>query len=125
MKFDSKYPAVMEWPHYGTHSCQSATFARGCCSIALGLSLLALAASAALAQPVADCGDKSQQGFAERFVNTYKEHLEWNGADPNAPPAKYRGAPPPVESPPFPFTNWPLGGTENIGYENAYWGALM
>jgi hypothetical protein len=125
MESVSKYPARVAGPYRGTHSCGVGSFTRPWCSLFLVLSLLAFGEGSALAQPVADCGDKANQGFAERFVNTYKEHLAWNGADPNAPPTKYRGAPPPIESPPFPFTNWPLGGTENIGYENAYWGALM
>src|SRR5271155_2926203 len=125
MKPVSKYSARIGWTRLCTRPRQSVTFARPWHSFVLGLSLLAGAGSAAFAQPVADCGDKTQQGFAERFVNTYKEHLEWNGSDPNAAPATFRGAPVVVESPPFPFTNWPLGGSENIGYENMYYGALM
>jgi hypothetical protein len=124
MKPVSKYAVRMGCAH-GARPRPWAIFTRPWYSAVLGLSLLAGAGSAAFAQPVADCGDKTQQGFAERFVNTYKEHLGWNGNDPNAPPATYRGVPVVVESPPFPFTNWPLGGTENIGYENMYYGALM
>ena len=111
MKAVSKFSARIGWTRHGTRPRQSVALARPWCSFVLGLSLLAVAGSAAFGQPVAGCGDKTQQGFAERFVNTYKEHLDWNGTDPNAPPAAFRGAPVVVESPPFPFTNWPLGGS--------------
>jgi hypothetical protein len=125
MSFVSKCCPGIAPPPRAPHSSQIASVVRLCHSLAIGLSFLVVAASSAIAQPVADCGDKTQQGFAERFVNTYKEHLAWNGSDPNAPEAKYRGAPVVTESPPYPFTNWPLGGSENIGYENMYYGALM
>ena len=125
MNFVSKSHARRAWFPHERCPCGLASLARLGCSAVLILSLLTLADGTALAQSVADCGEKARQGFAERFVNTYKEHLAWNGADPNAPEAKYRGAPPAVDSPPFPFTNWPVGGTENIGYENMYYGALM
>ena len=63
-------------------------------------------------------------GFWKRFGQAY-----WNDwhpsvtessppADPNAEPP-YRGYPPPVSNPPFPFNVWPIGGTPWIGYPNA------
>jgi len=57
-------------------------------------------------------------GFFERLANYYK--LEWGQAgppsDPNAPPSRRDGWPAtPETSPPMPFTEWPYGGSENIG----------
>ncbi|HLI99982.1 MAG TPA: outer membrane beta-barrel protein [Bradyrhizobium sp.] len=56
--------------------------------------------------------------FAERFLNYYK--LEWGHeappADPKAPPARRAYWPATPEStPPYPFTEWPYGGTTSIG----------
>ena len=53
-----------------------------------------------------------------RFINYYR--LEWGEAaapsDPNAPPGRRPDLPPtPQTSPPMPFTDWPYGGTENLG----------
>ena len=58
--------------------------------------------------------------FFTRFVRYYQ--LEWGKAvapsDPSAPPGRRSDAvwpPTPQASPPMPFTEWPYGGTENIG----------
>jgi len=55
-----------------------------------------------------------------RFVRYYE--LEWGKAvapaDPKAPPSRRPDAvwpPTPQSTPPMPFTEWPYGGTENIG----------
>jgi len=55
-----------------------------------------------------------------RFVRYYQ--LEWGKgvapSDPSAPPARRPDAvwpPTPQSSPPMPFTEWPYGGTQNIG----------
>src|SRR5579872_5380183 len=57
---------------------------------------------------------------AERFIRYYQ--LEWGKgvapADPSAPPSRRSDAawpPTPQSSPPEPFTEWPYGGTQNIG----------
>jgi len=57
---------------------------------------------------------------AVRFFRYYQ--LEWGKAvppsDPSAPPGRRSDAawpPTPQSSPPMPFTEWPYGGTENIG----------
>jgi Putative beta-barrel porin-2, OmpL-like. bbp2 len=57
---------------------------------------------------------------AIRFLRYYQ--LEWGKAvapgDPSAPPGRRSDAawpPTPQSSPPMPFTEWPYGGTENIG----------
>jgi Putative beta-barrel porin-2, OmpL-like. bbp2 len=57
-------------------------------------------------------------GFFERLVNYYR--LEWGHdgppADPKAPPGRRTGwANAPQTSPPMPFTEWPYGGTTNLG----------
>jgi hypothetical protein len=57
-------------------------------------------------------------GFFERLYNYYK--LEWDqGAppsDPNAPPGRRADWPrTPQTTPPMPFTEWPYGGTQNLG----------
>jgi len=54
----------------------------------------------------------------DRMANYYK--LEWGQAgppsDPNAPPGRRDGWPTtPQTSPPMPFTEWPYGGTQNLG----------
>jgi hypothetical protein len=57
-------------------------------------------------------------GFFERLVNYYR--LEWGHdgppADPKAPSSRRAGWPDaPQISPPMPFTEWPYGGTTNLG----------
>jgi hypothetical protein len=56
--------------------------------------------------------------FASRFVNYYK--LEWGHeappADPKAPPGRRDGWPATPEAiPPYPFTEWPYGGSTSLG----------
>jgi hypothetical protein len=56
--------------------------------------------------------------FASRFVNYYK--LEWGHeaapADPKAPPSRRDGWPATPEAiPPYPFTEWPYGGSTSLG----------
>jgi Putative beta-barrel porin-2, OmpL-like. bbp2 len=66
-----------------------------------------------------DCLDKYLgDGFFERLVNYYR--LEWGHdappADPKAPPGRRAGWGPAAQtSPPFPFTEWPYGGSTNLG----------
>jgi hypothetical protein len=57
-------------------------------------------------------------GFFERLYNYYK--LEWGQSgpptDPNAPPGRRADWPrTPETTPPMPFTEWPYGGTQNLG----------
>jgi hypothetical protein len=57
-------------------------------------------------------------GLFERFINYYK--LEWGHdsapADPKAPPGRRAEWPAtPQSTPPMPFTEWPYGGTTNLG----------
>src|SRR5262249_54857499 len=56
--------------------------------------------------------------FFTRLINYYA--LEWGRTeplpDPTAPPARRTGwSPAPATTPPYPFTEWPYGGTTNIG----------
>jgi len=68
----------------------------------------------------------ANRSFSERFASSYKDYLAWNGDPADAAPTWREGyAPPPESSPPFPFTAWPIGGTEVIGYDNQYYGPLM
>src|SRR5258708_28309852 len=57
-------------------------------------------------------------GFLERLINYYR--LEWGHekrpTDPKAPSARRSGWPDaPTTTPPYPFTEWPYGGTALIG----------
>jgi hypothetical protein len=81
----------------------------------------------ALAVPADGCAkDSGSQSFTSRFVDTYKDYLKWDGDPADTPPNWREGLQPPLEaSPPYPFSNVPIGGTENIGYENIYYGAFM
>jgi hypothetical protein len=56
--------------------------------------------------------------FMTRFINYYR--LEWGHeaapADPKAPPSRRDYWPTtPQSTPPMPFTEWPYGGTQNLG----------
>jgi hypothetical protein len=84
--------------------------------------VLAAAVVPAAAPPVTNV---APAGFWKRFAQAYKD--DWHPAPapaiaptpaPGAEPA-YRGYPPVVSNPPFPFTVWPMGGTVWIGYNNA------
>ena len=97
-------------------------------SAALAVSALA-ACSAAHADSgaVAGCAkDSAAQGLADRFTSAYSDALAWNGDPADAEPSWRKDtAAPPLGSPPYPFATWPIGGTETIGYDNQYSGALM
>lgn len=57
---------------------------------------------------------KPKPGFFALFGRAYL--ADWTGTtptDPNAP--KRRGTPPPIPSPPYPASDWPIGGTQEIG----------
>jgi hypothetical protein len=56
-----------------------------------------------------------QGNFFERFFQAYK--YDWRGTPPtfgSAPPDK-RGFPSPLSTPPYPFSDWPYGGSPDIG----------
>jgi hypothetical protein len=95
------------------------------CSATNAQTAIALKATAAsgTCDPYLDykCLDKYLgDDFFTRFYRYYE--LEWGKAvapsDPSAPPSRRSDAawpPTPQSSPPMPFTEWPYGGTENIG----------
>lgn len=100
---------------------------------ALSSAMIAVGAIAAcniaLAQsgPVEGCAAGSEKkSLSDRLVDTYGDYLKWNGDPADAAPTWRKGdQPPPVSSPPYPFSTWPQGGTETIGYDNQYYGPLM
>jgi hypothetical protein len=77
------------------------------------------------------------EGFFSRFSDTYKDMLLNYWKDPtnypayqrnagtpvpvasDQPPA-YRGAPPPLDEPPFAYSTFPIGATQTIGYQGPY-----
>src|SRR5208337_4211418 len=61
--------------------------------------------------------------FLSRLGQAYMQ--DWKGTAASGPEAKYRGYPPPVTDPPFPFTIWPYGGSVTIGYPWTQSGPLM
>jgi hypothetical protein len=66
------------------------------------------------AAAVPTAAPKLKPGFFSRWGRAYL--ADWTGTtpvDPNAP--KRRGTDPPIPSPPFPASDWPIGGTQEIG----------
>jgi hypothetical protein len=93
-------------------------------------------AAATAADGLADgCNPGSEnEGFWQRLADSYKAHLFPSdppavaAADATAAPSGYdpdRVPAPPESIPPWPYSTWPMGGTEVIGYENIYYGPLM
>jgi hypothetical protein len=84
------------------------------------------APAAATSGAAAGCApDSAKQSLSDRFAGVYKDYLNWNG-DPPGEGSQRKGLPDaPESSPPMPFTVWPQGGTETIGYDNVYYGPLM
>jgi hypothetical protein len=52
-------------------------------------------------------------GFFHRLVKAYTD--DWKGTASSGPDPVRRGNPAPVEGPPFPFSDWPYGGSVVIG----------
>jgi hypothetical protein len=59
---------------------------------------------------------KQERGFFTRLGHAYLDDwtVDSNGA-PAAPEPARRGTPPPLNSPPFPSVDWPIGGTVELG----------
>src|ERR1700739_502010 len=53
------------------------------------------------------------QSFFQRFIQFYRE--DWHGTASQGPPAPRRGLPSPLESPPFPNSDWSYGGSPVLG----------
>ena len=69
---------------------------------------LAAVSPASLGTPTTRGGN-----FFTRFSRAYRD--DWRGTS-GAEEPRYRGYPPPVTNPPYPFAVWPIGGTPWIGY---------
>ena len=54
-------------------------------------------------------------GFFHRFGRAYAADWTGNGPGTAVPQQPRRGTPPPMDSPPFPAADWPIGGTPIIG----------
>src|SRR5579862_968388 len=57
------------------------------------------------------------KGFWSRLAKAYSD--DWHPGPDTGPAPPYRGDPPVESNPPFPFTIWPMGGTNLIGYPNS------
>jgi hypothetical protein len=51
--------------------------------------------------------------FFQRLVQFYQQ--DWAGTNPAGPSVTKRGLPAPIDSPPFPFSDWGYGGSPDIG----------
>jgi hypothetical protein len=83
-------------------------------AMALSASVASQARAQGSAAPVVPVATMHRAEFFARWGNAYV--ADWNGStasDPNAP--KRRGTPAPIASPPFPASDWPIGGTQEIG----------
>jgi hypothetical protein len=58
-------------------------------------------------------GNSNQGNFFKRFVKAYAN--DWKGTSDPGPEPPRRGNPAPVDGPPFPFSDWPYGGSPVIG----------
>ncbi len=82
------------------------------------------AAQTAAAAPAADPSAGVLEGnFFNRLLNAYKE--DWAGTTPSGPTPPRRGLPAPVTNPPYPFADWPYGGSPTIGAPWTQSGPLM
>jgi hypothetical protein len=61
--------------------------------------------------------------FFRRLGKAYWD--DWTGASGDSPDLPRRGDPAPVSSPPFPFSDWPYGGSPTIGAPDTNGGPLM
>src|SRR5579863_9192074 len=65
----------------------------------------------------------AEGGFFSRLGKAYWTDWKDTAADSPAPPC--RGFPAPESSPPFPFSDWPYGGSPVIGAPDTSGGPLM
>lgn len=56
---------------------------------------------------------QEQGGFLHRFFKAYAD--DWRGTTPSSPTPEKRGYPQPLTTPPYPFSDWPYGGSVDIG----------
>jgi len=74
--------------------------------------------------PAADCGKEADVSLLPRLVDTYEKYIAWDGEPPPAP-GSFRGPPAVVTSPPYPFSTWPMGATQPIGWTVSHLAPLM
>ena len=86
------------------------------------LGYLAFAALAVMALPQPFAHAEEDSNFFSRFINNYKFHMDYTGE--NTPAAAYRGIEPPLDSPPFPGSDYSYGGSQVIGHTALYYGPL-
>jgi hypothetical protein len=65
----------------------------------------------------------TQGNFFRRLGNGYLQ--DWKGTAPSGPGPPHRGFSSPVTNPPFPFSDWPYGGSPDIGSAWTQSGPLM
>jgi hypothetical protein len=63
--------------------------------------------------PALDSHHTLTGNFSHRLVQFYGQ--DWAGTNPAGPSVTKRGLPAPVDSPPFPFSDWTYGGAPDIG----------
>jgi hypothetical protein len=56
-----------------------------------------------------------QPNFFHRWADFYGQDWHPAPADPNTPTPARRGLPLPIDAPPYPFSEWPYGGSPTIG----------
>jgi hypothetical protein len=85
--------------------------------------LLVFLATTGITQTVpADVGGRdktstSSDNLFKRLFNFYRD--DWNGTAQNGPEPRRRVPPPPLDSPPFPTSDWQYGGAPDIGTPDA------
>jgi hypothetical protein len=90
------------------------------------ISMSAASSSSSAGSPASTSG--SSGSFFARFAKAYRD--DWSESQRDAPAStaeapKFRGDPVPENSPPYPFGQWPIGGTVWIGYPWTQAGPLM
>lgn len=65
------------------------------------------------AAPSAKADYTLKGNFFQRLSQFYRQ--DWAGTNPASPSPDKRGLPAPIDSPPFPFSDWGYGGSPNIG----------
>jgi hypothetical protein len=74
--------------------------------------------------PAEGCGREADVSFLPRLVDTYEKYIAWDG-DPPPAPGSFRPPPATVTNPPYPFSTWPMGATQPIGFTMSHFTPLM
>jgi len=75
------------------------------------------------APSVENSANKVAGGFFARLAKAYAE--DWKGTVPESPAPSRRGFSAPESSPPYPFADWPYGGSPTLGAPDTSGGPLM